>query len=643
MNLAITILVAIAIASVIGTVLKQNEPYTNYIVKFGPFWHQVFRDLGLYDIYGTAWFLFLMGFLVVSTSVCIYRNGPTMLRDMRRYREGAQWKTLSTLPNSREWVLEGDGEKVDETLRGFIQGQGYRTRDKQDGAQLTIAGKKGSLNRMGYLLTHGGMVVLLLGALVNGNLGLKLAVLTGHKHIETRDIPVSQVPESSKLKPGATTSFRGSVTIPEGSQANVVFLNLRDGYLVQELPFSVEVKDFRIKHYPSGKPKDFQSDLVIHDTRLKKPLKATIRVNHPLVYRGYSIYQASFGDGGSELDMRAWPLFTGALKPLDLKGRVNKDLKVSTARGPMTLEFTNFKMYNVIPAAANSGHKFTNLGPSFIFKLRDASGVAREYENYMAPVLQDGRLFFLSGMRNEPGEPFRFLHIPADENASPKRFLAFEALLNNTQRVRAIADQHTRETMAGVKMVNPTVRKNVTDSMVRLVNLFDHGGFQAIIDHIQKSVPKARQTEVTDAYSKVLQSILQSVYVELLHNEGVDMSKGVSPKDVQFFDDSINAINELAQYGSPFYLQLTNFKEVQASGLQIAVAPATGIVYFGCAMLIVGIFMMFYIAHRRLWAVVRREDGKTRILFAGTESRHQRDFSREFTQMGERLDQHLQA
>ncbi len=643
MNLAITILVAVAIAAVIGTVLKQNQPYTDYIVKFGPFWHQVFRDLGLYDVYGTAWFLFLMGFLVVSTSVCIYRNGPTMLRDMRRYREGAQERTLRTLPNHREWVLEGRDEEVEPILRGFIQGQGYGIREKREAGHITIAGKKGSLSRLGYLLTHGGMVVLLLGALIDGNLGLKLDVLFGNKHIETRDIPVSQVPAASKLTPGETTSFRGSVTIPEGSTANIVFLNLRNGYLVQELPFSVELKDFRIQHYPSGQPKEFESDLIIHDDRLKKPLQATIKVNHPLIYRGYAIYQASFGDGGSELDLRAWPLFTGQLQPLDMKGQVNKDLKVNTPQGPMTLEFSNFKMYNVVPAPANSGHKFTNLGPSIIFKLRDASGVAREYENYMAPVLQDGRLFFLSGMRAEPGEPFRFLHIPADSDATPKRFLKFEALLNDPQKVRAIAEQHTREAMATAKIADPAIRKNVTDSMVRLVSLFDHGGFQAIIEHIDKTVPKARQTEVTDAYSKVLQSILQSVYVELLQEEGVDMSKGVSPKDVQFFDDSINAINELGQYGSPFYLQLTSFKQVQASGLQIARAPAKDIVYFGCAMLIGGIFMMFYIAHRRLWAVIHQEDGQTRVLFAGSSNRHQRDFAHEFDEMGERLEQHLRA
>ena len=54
MNLAITLLVVVAIASVIGTVLRQNQPYPDYAIKFGPFWFEVFRRLGLYDVYGTG-------------------------------------------------------------------------------------------------------------------------------------------------------------------------------------------------------------------------------------------------------------------------------------------------------------------------------------------------------------------------------------------------------------------------------------------------------------------------------------------------------------------------------------------------------------------------------------------------------------
>ena len=62
------------------------------------------------------------------------------------------------------------------------------------------------------------------------------------------------------------------MTLPEGVSGNVAFLNVRDGYLVQELPFNVLLKDFRIEHYATGQPKSFESDLEIFDDELKEPI-----------------------------------------------------------------------------------------------------------------------------------------------------------------------------------------------------------------------------------------------------------------------------------------------------------------------------------------------------------------------------------
>ena len=86
----------------------------------------------------------------------------------------------------------------------------------------------------------------------------------------------------------------------------------------------------------------------------------------------------------------------------------------------------------------------------------------------------------------------------------------------------------------------------------------------------------------------------------------------------------------LPKYGAPFFLQMTNFKQVQASGFQIARAPGKIVVYMGFGLLIIGVFLMFYVAHRRLWFWVDRGDGGTRVLFAGTGNRNQRDFEQEF-------------
>src|SRR5471030_3298388 len=83
MRFSISLLTVICIASVIGTVVKQHEPYGNYVNQFGPFWAQVFDKTGIFAVYSVLWFVLILAFLVASTSLCIARNAPKILVDLR--------------------------------------------------------------------------------------------------------------------------------------------------------------------------------------------------------------------------------------------------------------------------------------------------------------------------------------------------------------------------------------------------------------------------------------------------------------------------------------------------------------------------------------------------------------------------------
>ena len=50
MRFAISLLTVICIASVIGTVVKQHEPFNNYVNQFGPFWADVFASANLFSV-----------------------------------------------------------------------------------------------------------------------------------------------------------------------------------------------------------------------------------------------------------------------------------------------------------------------------------------------------------------------------------------------------------------------------------------------------------------------------------------------------------------------------------------------------------------------------------------------------------------
>ncbi|MEJ2359961.1 MAG: cytochrome c biogenesis protein ResB [Gammaproteobacteria bacterium] len=651
MNLAITILVVIAIASVIGTVLKQNQNYNDYIIQFGPFWHEYFKMLRLYDVYGSLWFLLLLAFLVVSTSVCIYRNLPTMLQEMRNFRLNAQLKTLSTMENARSWQVEQD-EGVLSQLHRFLNVNGYRTREKQHEGRRVIAGMRGKFNRVGYLLAHTGIVVICVGAFLNAKFDLTVRHWLGQLMPVPNNVQIQSVsdfPAKAVLQPGQSFAFRGSTQIPEGQSANYTLLNMGNGVLLQYLPFSIELKKFTVEQYNTGQPKEFKSELIIHDPRLKQPLHKTISVNHPLEYRGYNIFQASFGDGGSHLKLKLWPFFTPKLHTLEVNSTVNSQATVDTRQGPLTLEFANFKKFNVFPAPKNDPqhHKFKNYGPSVIFRVRDKQGVAREYVNYMSPIEFDGRYFFLTGMRSSVSEDYRYLHIPADDKYTIKRFMDFEAALSNGPLVTRIAEKTVDRLMKTQSVPGmDKMKSTVVNSMVNLEDRFLYGGYEAIDAQIKKMAKtKDQQAKMADAYNKVLTSLLQAVYVDVLKQDGVIKSaQDITQAQERFYFDAIDAIRQLYLYGSPFYVQLTDFKQVQESTLQITRSPGNFVLILGCAMLIAGVFLLFYISHQRLWLVLYRdEDGKQQLLFAGSGNRNTADFRKHYKDLADRLDSLLKA
>lgn len=624
MELAITLLLTLAVASVIGTVLQQNQPYADYVIKFGPFWFEVFDKLGLYDVYSALWFIAILALLVISTSVCVIRHFPAMLKEMWQLRTNVQKKSLRAMHHSAQWQSSDPIETVADNLQQEFKKLGFRSRQtvKQDDAIL-ISAMRGGMNRLGYLFTHIAIVVICVGGLFDSNMPLKLAEWRGDIKIETRDLSIREIPAESRLAVGGQ-GFRGTVSIPEGKASEVVFLPVRDGYLLQELPFRIEVKDFRIEHYANGQPKSFESDLVIHDDELDAPLEETISVNHPLIYRGHAIYQASFSDGGSILTMDAWPLDSRAgTEPVAIQTKVFENRQMLWGQETMQLEMTNFRPFNINPdPTEEDSRNLRDFGPNFTFKLRTETGEAREYENYMFPVERDGREYFLSGVRNSPAEPFAYLYLPVDEQGSLKRFLQYSALLRDEELVSGVANSMMKEALAVMPERDETLEVSLQQTLETLIKMFVRGGFDEVRNFIDNNLPDAERDNLAPAYLGMLREMLARIYFSM---DGVD-PQTVTNDQLLFLQDTVDAIGTLSRYGSPVFLHLTDFEHIQSTGLQIARAPGKNVVYFGCALLIIGVFLLFYLPQRRLWAWVEKTTEQTEIILAGSTNRNAREF-----------------
>lgn len=632
MRFAVSLLSVLGVASVIGTVLKQNEPYENYIVKFGQFWFAMFEHLGLYDVYHSVWFLVILLFLVVSTSLCIYRNTPLMLKEWRTFKEHATEKSLRAFSHQATFKLTADYVAVKQNLLQFLDAKGfkYKIRTQEDGSEL-IAAKAGTHQRWGYILTHVAMVVILFGGLLDGNLPFKVQEMLGYKRIETKDLPVSKVPEASRMSV-SNPSFRGNMTLAEGSTQNVAFLRVRDGYLVQELPFAVGLKDFRIEHYATGQPKSFESDLVIFDPALKEPLTKTISVNHPLTYKGIAIYQSDFQDGGTGLKFNVWNLLSPNNQPQALSGNIFGEGALGEGDGKLRVEYNDFRKFNIINMSPDGKGKPHNVGPNVTYKLRDSRGQATEYVTYMQPVQIDGQFYFLSGMRETVQEDFRYLRIPVDEDSSIDGFMGFRAIMLDASKYPEIAKRIAQKSL-GVKG-DPEMRKQFELSLIRLLTVFAQGGYNEVAKVIEKNVPEKEREASATTYIKMVNVAAYEAYNMALELNKKPLLKSGAETE-RLLRDTINAFSDMFFYGTPYYLQLNQFEHKEASGLQLTKSPGQKWVYLGSVILVLGIFAMMYIRERRIWLYLK--PSAKEVHFAMASNRKNLEFEQEFNLYREQL------
>ena len=639
MRFAVSVLTVLGIASIIGTVLKQNEPYANYIIQFGQFWFDFFEMLGLYDVYHSAWFLLILIFLVVSTSLCIYRNTPLMLKELKAYRENATEKSLRAFSHQREYTYARNADEIKPVLTQFLVARGFRFKaiQQKDGGEL-IAAKAGSYQRLGYIFTHLAIVIICIGGLMDGNVPLKLEEFFGQKKVEVRDIPANEVPKVSRLSV-RNLSFRANMTLPEGATSDVAFQRVRDGYMVQELPFGIGLTDFRIEHYPTGQPKSFESDLVIYDPDLKAPFKHTISVNHPLIYKGIAIYQSDFQDGGSTLQFSAWDILGNESKPKSISGAIFKKVPFDEANAQYQFEFNDFRKFNILNLSPDGKGKPHNVGANVTFKVRDASGQANEYVNYMQPLQLDSKYYFVSGMRSSPQEEFKYLRIPADPDLQLQGFMRLKSVLFDKSLHAQIAHRFA------VKALNSAAGKAATQdkfeaSVLQLLGVFADGGYAAIAKMIETSVPQDQREKAAQTYIKIMTSAAFEAYQMSQERAGIKSTQ-VDEYTQSFLQDSLNAISDLFYYGAPVYLELTKFEQREASGLQLTRSPGKNLVYLGSVLLVLGIFAMIYIRERRIWLLLKPKS-KT-VLFAMSANRKNRDFEMEFERYQSQLKNLLES
>ena len=669
MRFSISLLTVICIASVIGTVVKQHEPFGNYVNQFGPFWAEVFGAVDLYTVYGAWWFLLILAFLVTSTSLCIARNAPKILADLNNYKEHLREQGLQAFHLKGQRTLDEAPAAAAERIGALLRRDGWKSKVDRRASGTMIAARRGATNKLGYIAAHSAIVLVCIGGLFDGDLVVKAQMLWQGKSAYAGGGMFRDVGPEHRLGP-QTPTFRANLLVPEGSRSGTAVISMSDGVVLQELPFDVELRKFIVEYYETGMPKLFASQIVIHDHDTGATTATTVKVNEPAFHRGVAIYQSSFDDGGSSVKLRASPMTEGG-KAFDVAGTIGGSTVLTNGSSKTTLEFTGLRVINVenlsgqatgsgtdvrkvdlaasfnehlgSGAKANRQRELRNVGPSVSYKLRDSAGQAREFNNYMLPMELDGQRVFLIGTRENPEDNMRYLRIPADDADSIDGWIRLRtALLTPMLREQAAARYVTLATPADKPEMGPQLKATA----LRALDLFagadsappgakPTGGLVAISDFLETSVPEAERPRI----SEVLLRILNGSLFELLNLTRENAAlKPLTPNEATqaFMTQAVLSLSDSFFYPAPMILELASFKQVQASVFQVTRAPGKTLVYLGAVLLIVGVFSMLYIRERRLWVWLApsaddtAHPGGTRVVAAMSTTRRTLDADAEF-------------
>lgn len=112
-------------------------------------------------------------------------------------------------------------------------------------------------------------------------------------------------------------------------------------------------------------------------------------------------------------------------------------------------------------------------------------------------------------------------------------------------------------------------------------------------------------------------------------------SDGKDEPSVFWMPDSVSAT--ITRPDQEFVFSL---KQMYATGLQVAKDPGVWVVYIGCGLMLIGLYVAFFLSHQRIWVYIRPEGGMTRVLLCGTSNKNKIGFEQNFARLSEAIKNH---
>ncbi len=89
--------------------------------------------------------------------------------------------------------------------------------------------------------------------------------------------------------------------------------------------------------------------------------------------------------------------------------------------------------------------------------------------------------------------------------------------------------------------------------------------------------------------------------------------------------------------GGEYSFSLLGYDELQYTGLQVNKDPGVWVVWTGCMLMMLGCYIAFLCSHRKLWAMIEPQGGKTKVHFGGSAHRNKPAFTLFFDELEENI------
>jgi len=284
LQLAITLLFTIGLTIAIGTIIEQDqslafykENYPTNRPLFGFLTWKTVTFLNFDHLYTAWWFLLILFLFAGSLISCTF---TTQLPSIKTFKI---WKFYNRPPQFKNLIVNSKVQS--EVSNAFV----YNCNNKK--YHYFRQGKKGYaysglLGRLGPIVVHASIVILLLGSTL-----------------------------------GSFGGYAAQELIPRGEISHIQnvtkFGDL--SYLPQNI--SCRINDFWITYTKELKTDQFYSDLSLLDSNGKELTRKTIFVNEPLIFKDIVLYQTDWDIIGLKLRLPDQEIFQIPLKKITKGGR----------------------------------------------------------------------------------------------------------------------------------------------------------------------------------------------------------------------------------------------------------------------------------------------------------------------------------